>query len=348
MNISKEKIRKAIVNMIHDKITPGVVFLVSIKDQIIFYEAFGTTNYQDKGTKLVTNDTIYDIASVTKIVTATAILMLLDKKSISIEDKLAKFFPACSYGDKITIRHLLTHTSGISVQMSKLAKLSTPQLIHQAILNAPISSQPGAQVMFTNANSYLLGKIIETASKEPFSNFLQKELLQPLNMYNTLFCPPKQLWSKIAPTEITLERGLIQGKVHDESAFALGGSVGHAGLFSTAADLNNFCRLWLHGGVFDSHRMFSESLAQVAVKNQVSDDQPETGFGWMLNRGWMGKFGALSFGHTAFTGPSIIITPDHKMSAVLMTNRTYPHRGNADRHVYQEKIMDALFEAMIN
>ena len=172
--------------------------------------------------------------------------------------------------------------------------------------------------------------------------FFNKELFMPLGMKNTTFNPPAQLLDMIAPTEIVEEKGMIHGEVHDESARALGGIAGHAGLFSTVDDLNCFCQLWLHEGMYNGHHFFSKSLAQEAIKNQVLADAPGTGFGWMLNRGWMGQLRPLSFGHTAFTGPSIIITPDYHLAVILFTNRTYPHRTNADRHIYQAKMMNIL------
>lgn len=342
MSTFKKDIKNVAMEMIQDCITPGVVLLVSSHNKIIYSEAIGTTQYQDQGTQVVNRDTIYDIASITKAITATAVLMLLDRNAISLGDRLTRFFPTSAYGEKVTIRHLLTHTSGIAIQMSRLAVLKDQTSMHQAILEASLESVPGDKVMFTNANSYLLGKIIECVSRQSLDQFFYQELFIPLGMKNTTFNPTQYLRKKIAPTEIVEERGLIHGEVHDESAFAFGGIVGHAGLFSTAYDLNRFCQFWLQEGSYNGHCFFNKALAQEAVKSQVSTDALGTGFGWMLNRKWMGQLGSKSFGHTAFTGPSIMITPDYHLAVILFTNRTYPHRTNADRHIYQTKIIDML------
>lgn len=344
MSMSCKSIAK---EMIRDRITPGVVLLASYRDEIFYCETIGTTQYQDQGTQLVARDTIYDIASITKIITATSILMLLDRDDISLNDPIARFFPMSTYGKEVTIRHLLTHTSGIAIQMSKIAELKDQKLMHQVILQASLGSKPGDIVMFTNANSYLLGKIIEHVSGQSLDQFFHHELFMPLAMKNTTFNPPQYLRRKIAPTEIIEERGCICGEVHDESAFALGGVVGHAGLFSTADDLSRFCQLWLQEGEYNGRRFFSKALAQEAVKNQAPAGTLSTGFGWMLNKEWMGQLGPLSFGHTAFTGPSIMITPDYCLTVVLLTNRTYPHRTDVNRHLYQAKIMNVLSSELI-
>lgn len=338
----KKSIKDTVKEMIQNRITPGAVLLVNSGDEIICNEAIGTTQYKDQGTRPVTQDTIYDIASITKVITATSILVLLDREDISLNDPIANFFPTSTYGEKVTIYHLLTHTSGIAVQMSKLVELKERELMHQAILQAPLDSKPGDTLMFTNANSYLLGKIIECVSGQSLDQFFQQELFIPLSMKNTTFNPSQYLREKIAPTEITEERGLIQGQVHDESAFAFGGIVGHAGLFSTADDLNRFCQLWLQEGSYNGRRFFSKALAQEAVKNQVPTGALGTGFGWMLNREWMGQLGPSSFGHTAFTGPSIMVTQNYHLIVVLLTNRTYPQRTNVDRHRYQAKMVNML------
>ena len=342
MSMFEKSIKDIAEEMVQGHLTPGVVLLVNSGNEIIYCGAIGTTQYQDQGTQPVTLDTIYDIASITKAITATAVLMLLNRGAISLNDWLARFFPSSAYGEEVTIRHLLTHTSGIAIQMSKLATLKEPALMHQAILGASLESVPGNKVMFTNVNSYLLGQIIESVSGMSLDQFFREELFTPLGMDNTTFNPPTRLLSKIAPAEIVEGRGIIHGEVHDESAYALGGVAGHAGLFSTAGDLKCFCQLWLQEGAYNDRRFFSKSLAQEAVKSQVSAGEPGTGFGWMLNREWMGQLRPLSFGHTAFTGPSIMVTPRYNLAVVFLANRTYPHRGGVDRHD-QSRMMDALF-----
>ncbi len=335
-------IQEAVRQMVKDKITPGVVFLTWARGEVVCEEIFGSTKYQDEGAYPVTRNTIYDIASITKIIVATATIMLVDREAASLDDTVGKFLPACKYGEVVTIRHLLTHTSSIAIQMSKLTQLENSERMLSAIFNAPLNGEPGRVVMFTNVNSFLLGKIIEVVSKESLNQFLNRELFIPLSMQDTFFNPLPHLKNRIAPTEIVEGRGLIQGEVHDESAYALGGMVGHSGLFSTVDDLYKFCQLWLQKGTFNNRYFFGEALAQEATQNLAPVNSPATGLGWMINRSWMGQLGPMSFGHTAFTGPSIMITPHYHFISVLLTNRTYPHQTDKDRHSYQAKIMNIL------
>lgn len=334
-------IKKIFDEMIVGRITPGGVLLVSQNGKVSLFETFGTTQYKDSGSQAVTGSTIYDIASVTKILTATAALILIDRKEISLDDSLAKFFPQCVYGEKIVIRHLLTHTSGISAQMAKLVE-QKPGEIHEAILRAPLKREPGAKAEYINANSYLLGKIVELVYKKSLSEIFAKEICDPRRMKETMFNPSKNFLERIAPTEITEQRGLIRGIAHDESAYALNGAAGHAGLFSTAEDLNRLCQMWLKDG-----QILSKNLKKSALLKQTPHGSLGFGFGWMIGWDWMGKLRGYSAGHTGFTGPMIAIAPRFNLSIILLMNSTYPRRDDwRKRWLYYEKIMDILFESL--
>ena len=332
-------IEKVLNEMVVERVAPGGVLLVSLNGKIVLHESFGTTRYQDDGSRAVTKDTIYDIASITKIFTATAMLILADRGEISLDDKLAKFFPRCAYGDKVTVRHFLTHTSGISAWMAKFAE-QKPDEMCQAIIQAPLKNEPGAKVEYANVNSYLLGEIIELVSKETLDKFFLKEICRPLGMKETFFNPPGAFFERIAPTEITEKRGLIIGRAHDESADVLGGVAGHAGLFSTAEDLGSLCQMWL-----SDSQILSERLKKSALLKQVSGNSVGFGLGWMIDCDWMGKTREHIAGHTGFTGPMIAIAPKYGLSIVLLMNSTYPQRTDwHKRWSYYEKIMQTLFE----
>ena len=332
-------IEKILNEMVAERVAPGGVLLVSRNGKTVLYESFGMTRYQDEGLRAVTKDTIYDIASITKIFTATAALILADQGEISLDDKLAEFFPRCAYGDKVAVRHLLTHTSGISSWMARLAE-QKPDEIHQAIIQASLKNKPGAKVEYANVNAYLLGKIIELVSKKVLNKFFLEKVCRPLGMKETFFNPPGAFFERIAPTEITENRGLIIGQVHDESAYALGGVAGHAGLFSTAEDLNRLCQTWLN-----ESQILSERLKKSALLKQTFGDSVGFGLGWMIDCDWMGKMRKHIAGHTGFTGPMIAIASEYGLSVVLLMNSTYPQR--TDRYKkwkYYEKIMQTLFE----
>ena len=332
-------IEKILNEMVAERVAPGGVLLVSRNGKTVLYESFGMTRYQDEGLRAVTKDTIYDIASITKIFTATAALILADQGEISLDDKLAEFFPRCAYGDKVAVRHLLTHTSGISSWMARLAE-QKPDEIHQAIIQASLKNKPGAKVEYANVNAYLLGKIIELVSRKALNKFVLEKICRPLGMKETFFNPPGAFFERIAPTEITENRGLIIGQVHDESAYALGGIAGHAGLFSTAEDLNRLCQTWLN-----ESQILSERLKKSALLKQTFGDSVGFGLGWMIDCDWMGKTRKHIAGHTGFTGPMIAIAPEYDLSVVLLMNSTYPQRTDwRKRWSYYEKIMQTLFE----
>ena len=342
MNIAQKQIHKLIAK----QMTPSLIFVAQQRGRIICEEILGKATYQETNTCPINRDTIYDIASVTKIIVATGFLMLVDQGLLSLDDKRSHFLPACSYGERVTIRHLLTHTSGISIRMSGLADLTSREQMVAQIMNATLVASPGQTVFYTNANTFLLGKIIEVITGKSLDAYLKQALLVPLKMQNTCFNPPERLRPFIPPTEITTQRGLIQGKVHDESAYALGGVVGHAGLFSTVTDLSHFCQFWLREGAVNGRQLLSPSLIQQAIQNQAPPTEREVGLGWEINSDWMGKFGPSSIGHTGFTGPSIMISPKHAFFAILLMNRTYPQRTIRKRHTYQAPIMNALFETL--
>lgn len=331
---------KNILNeMVENRITPGGVLLATLDGKIVLSEVFGTTRYQDDGSRIVAKDTIYDIASVTKVFTATVALILADRQEITLDDSLAKFFPLCSYGEKVTLRHLLTHTSGISIWMARLAD-QKPDEIHRAVIQALLKRVPGARAEYTNVNSYLLGKVVEKIFGESLDKIFLKEIFRPLGMTETMFNPPDSLLGRIAPTEITEQRGLVRGLAHDESAYALGGVAGHAGLFSTAEDLIRLCQMW-----HDYDNILSAKLKNSAVLKQTPEDSLGIGFGWMVGWDWMGGMRKYLAGHTGFTGPVIAIAPRFGLSIILLMNSTYPERQDwQKRWWYYEKIMNQLFD----
>ncbi len=325
--------------MVEDRVTPGGVLLVSTVGHPSWVEVRGTTAYDDAGSSLVQADNIYDIASITKVITATGLLMLADRGEVSLDDRLSKFFPWCRYGDKVTVGNLLTHTSAIAIQMSRVANLP-PESIHDAVLEAPLDGNPGERVLFTNANSYLLGRVIEGVTAQSLDQFLKTEIFAPLKMRHTAFNPPNSWHQAIAPTQ--LSNGLDRGVVHDSSARALGGVAGHAGLFSTAGDLHRFSEMWLKEGTYGHYRLFGAALSQIAIRNHAPTGSPGTGLGWMLDRPWMGPAAHYAFGHTAFTGPSTMIDPVNGMIVILLTNRTYHLAGDLDRHAYHARMIEQL------
>jgi CubicO group peptidase (beta-lactamase class C family) len=244
MSLAQE-IDTIVADAIERRVFPGAVILIARDDVLLHQAAYGTTMYDAPGSRLVRLDTIYDVASLTKMFTTTAALRLSDTGRLDIHAPVAAYLPEFRAHD-VTIWHLLTHTSGMDIRLSALRHAGRAGLL-EAVYNTSPRRAPGTAVAYTNVNSLLLGEIVARLYGAPLDEALHGLVIEVLGLRDTRFQPPAALLPRIAPTEIDEEwRGaLVHGSVHDESTHALGGVAGHAGLFSTAADLYAFCRMWL-------------------------------------------------------------------------------------------------------
>jgi len=347
-----DQIDTIIADAIERRIFPGAVVLIAQGANVLHQAAYGTTMYADPGSQPVQLDTIYDVASLTKMFTATAALRLSDAGKLDLGAPVAVYLPEFR-APQVTIRHLLTHTSGLNIRLSVLRHAGRAGMLDAAYHTTPIHP-PGSTVAYTNVNMLLLGEVVAHLHGAPLDAALRDLVIDPLGLHNTLFRPPPPLLLRIAPTERDEEwRGaLVHGSVHDESAHALGGVAGHAGLFSTAADLSTFCRAWLieddRQSTIDDrshpndHRRLSivrrpllqpETVAY-ATANHTAGLQAACGLGWMLDRpNFMGAAPTGSFGHTGFTGPAMIVIPGRRLIVVLLSNRVYPRRRAFEHHL---------------
>jgi CubicO group peptidase (beta-lactamase class C family) len=334
-----------VADAIERRIFPGAVVLIGQGDEVLHRAAYGTTMYADPGSQPVQLDTIYDIASLTKMFTATAVLRLSDAGKLDLDAPVAAYLPAFRAQD-VTIRHALTHTSGLDIRLSALRHAGRAGMLDAIYHAAPIHP-PGSRVAYTNVNSLLLGEIVARLHGAPFDVALHDLVIGPLGLHETLFRPPPALLPRIAPTECDKEwRGaLVHGGVHDESTHALGGVAGHAGLFSVAEDIYTFCRIWLDA-IADwpdtSVPLVRSATARLAVSNQTAGLALACGLGWMLDRpNFMGAAPEGSFGHTGFTGPAIIVVPGRRLIVVLLSNRVYPRRRAFEHHPVTAGIVHA-------
>lgn len=330
---------------IEQRIFPGAVVLVARDDAILHHAAYGATTYDPTGTP-VTPATIYDIASLTKMFTATAALRLYDAGELDLEAPVSVYLPSFTVR-AITIRHLLTHTSGLDLRLSTLCRNGRDALLAEVYRSLPVHP-PGSRVAYTNINSLLLGDIIAAISGQPLDRAIDELVGLPLGLRHTAFRPDPALLARIAPTEFDQEwRGcLVHGAVHDESAFALGGVAGHAGLFSTAADLWTFCRAWLP--TTNDHTtvaLLQPQTIALATTNHTPELAHACGLGWMIDRpNFMGAAPAGSYGHTGFTGPALVIIPQHRMIIVVMSNRVHPRRSAPRHHAVTAAIVAATLD----
>lgn len=346
-------IHAIITDAVKQQVFPGAVVLIAHQGKIVHWEAYGTTRYGGEDSVAVTRDTIYDLASLTKVFTATAALRLVDQGLLDLDTPAAAYLPGLR-ATGVTIRHLLTHTSGLSIRLS-LLRDQHPTVIRELIYALDPVCLPGTRVSYVNVNSLLLGDIVARQTGESLDRVIEALILTPLGMRETYFCPAPCLHSRIAPTEYASWRGgIIQGSVHDESAYVLGGVTGHAGLFSTALDLWRFLQMWLDMGRFNGKTIIRAETVAQATRTQtdgliLADEALPFHCGW----GWMREHPIImanappdTYGHTGYTGPAIINVPSQQLSVVLLSNRTYPIRSPPIHHQVTRQLLEAALNAV--
>jgi len=310
-------------------IVPGAVVRVEKEGRKVVEAASGWAML-DPERRPMRVDSLFDLASLTKpVATATSVMILVERGSISLDDPVRKFLPEFRGEGKeeVTIRHLLTHTSGLPAHRKFYLGLSGKEAILRAVCRTPLESLPGKVFRYSDLGFILLGEIVERASGQPLEEFCLKNIFEPLGMRETCFRPdPKKYGDRLVATEFCEWRGrVICGEVHDENAWAMGGVAGHAGLFSTALDLSSFLRMLLRGGELDGIRI----LRQETVSLMLSAGRgPAASFGL----GWnicppAPSFSPKTFWHTGFTGTVICADPEGGVSVVLLTNRIHPSRN---------------------
>jgi CubicO group peptidase (beta-lactamase class C family) len=308
---------------------PGAALLVARDGYSVVRKGFGRLSWDSSASAVSPDSTLYDLASLTKIVgTTTAIMILHDERKLALDDHVAKFLPEFRSGDKalITIRQLLTHYSGLPAGRQLWLLARTPEDARKAVLDAKLFCKPGRCFNYSDLGPDVLGFIVEAISGTTLDRFLTDRVFVPLQMSSTMFKPPPALRSRVAPTETNPPRGYrLQGEVHDESAFALGGIAGHAGLFSTADDVSIFAQMMLGGGEYGGVRIVAESTVRIFTSRTTGT----RALGWDTANGEAGAGQFLSpraYGHAGYTGTSLWIDPERKIFAILLTNRVHAPR----------------------
>ena len=341
---------------IKEKKLPGAVVLVGRGDKIVYQKAFGNRALVP-AVEPMTADTIFDLASLTKVVaTTTSVMMLIEDGKVRLSDRVATFIPGFErYGKgNITVRHLLTHVSGLRPDVD-LGDMWTgyDKAIELAIEEAP-TSLPGERFVYSDINFFLLGDIVRRVSGKPLDQFTRERIFIPLGMKDTGFNPPASSHARVAPTENCTpygwpcegaDRRILRGVVHDPTARRMMGVAGHAGLFSTAADLAIFCRMLLHGGTYNGVRI----LSPLAIERMLTPTASGRGLGWDMDSSFAANRGELfplgSFGHTGWTGTSLWIDPATEMFVVFMSNRNHPD-GKGDVTPLRARVATVVASAL--
>ena len=341
------RIDAAIQTSIEKKELPGAVVLVARHGKVVWRKAYGARAVEPQR-EAMTLDTIFDLASLTKVVaTTTSVMMLIEQGKVRLSDPVIQFIPEMKGDgrDAITIEQLLTHVSGFAPDFDLRDRWTGYDESIKRLSREPLRSLPGTRFVYSDINYIALGEVVHRVSGEMLNDFARRNIFVPLGMHDTGFNPAANLRSRIAPTE--KRRGQLsylgdsgadagaageqwlRGEVHDPTSFRMNGVAGHAGLFSTAGDLAIFCQMLLNGGEYNKARLLSPmTIAAMTQPHAVAESGAARGLGWDIatsfstNRGDLFPLG--SFGHTGFTGTSIWIDPASDSFVIFLSNRVHP------------------------
>ncbi len=322
----------AILQAVHEKKIPGAVLVVGHQGRVIYRKAYGNRALVPAAEPM-TEETIFDIASLTKVVATTpSIMKLFEQGKIRISDKVTEYLPEFQDGQSdITVQQLMTHFSGLRPDLTLEPAWSGYQTgIEKALHDKPVNP-PGVKFVYSDINFILLGEMVRRLSGETLPQFAHEVVYRPLGMIDTMFQPPPALKSRIAPTERQKDGEVLRGVVHDPTSRYMGGVAGHAGLFSTADDLAKYCQMMLDKG----GSLFSPATVAKFTSSATPLHQPILrGLGWDIDSQYSGNRGELfpvgkSYGHTGFTGTSLWMDPGSQTYIVLLTNAVHPLVGKA-------------------
>lgn len=336
----------------------GVIVAHTAVGDAVRYTLSGTTVTELPADRRVParTDTIWDLASMSKLFTATATVQLIEQGRVDLTAPVVRYLPGFAANGKsdILIRHLLTHTSGLIPDPSPSlwqGYRTIPERV-QAILTTKPATPPDTKYVYSDLNFLTLGLLVESVSGLTLDRYVHEHITGPLGMRDTCYNPPAALLPRIAATEYEpwANRGLVHGQVHDENAWAMGGVAGHAGVFSTAHDIAILAQTYLNGGRYAGARILSEDSVRLMLTDYNATRFPEDphGLGWELDLHWY--MGALScpvtFGHTGFTGTTIVVDPVSQSFVVFLSNRVHPSRDWGSNNIARRAMVDDLGLAM--
>lgn len=346
---------------------PGAVVAIGRRDTVLYLRAVGSTTYDDG--RPVTTETVYDLASLTKVVgLTTAVMMLVEEGRVELDAPAARYLPQFgqTHDSAVTVRHLLTHSSGLpawkpywqQVQQIRADRRTGGQLkpgtarqreaVFDLAAREPLEYATGTRMIYSDVGAINLTRMVERLTGERLDRFLAQRLFQPLGMGSMRYLPPKSWRGRIAPTEVdtTYRHRLVHGEVHDENAYAMSGVSGHAGLFGSAEDLARFAQMMLSGGQQDTTRLLRTET--IAAFTHVQDSAlSHRALGWETANAQNSagsRLTARAFGHTGFTGTSLWIDPGQDLFVILLSNRVHPTRENTLVFEVRRRVADLAVE----
>ena len=331
--VKMQGVDSVIQQAISDGNIPGAVLLVGHNGKVVYRKAYGNRALEPHH-ELMTLDTVFDLASLTKVIaTTTSVMQLFELGKVRMNDPVAKYLPEFAQNGKedITVRQLLTHYSGLEPDLDLRTQWDGKDTAYKMAFAETLAAPPGSGFVYSDINFIMLGALVERVSGETLDAYTVKHIFTPLKMTRTRYDPPALWRARIAPTQYDEKEHMLRGVVHDPTARRMGGVAGHAGLFSTGDDLARYAQALLSGG--------GGILSAPAVEKMTQPEQPPVapvlrGFGWDIDSPFSSNRGDLlpigSYGHTGFTGTSLWIDPTTQTYIILLTNAVHPRgKGNA-------------------
>ncbi len=344
---------KVVKTALEEAVAPGVAIAVGRNGHIAYMKGYGTIDWNRPGSPAVDTNTLYDLASLTKVIATTTVAMILEEGGqLDLGRTIGSYLPEFNTTEKsqITVRQLLTHSSGLEAGANIYRTARGREQYLQQISTRPLEYTPGTNMIYSDWNMIVLQLVMERITGKTLDVLATEKIFKPLGMTDTQFQPSISLRSRIAPTQVDDGRGgLLWGTVHDENAWAIGGVAGHAGLFSTARDLALFSMMILNGGEGSNGNRIAKPATIARWTSRQGRESTRT-LGWDSPDGGSSAgqfFSPWSFGHTGFTGTSIWIDPEKDLFVVVLTNRVNPTQNNT-RHVQLRRdVADATQQAVL-
>jgi CubicO group peptidase (beta-lactamase class C family) len=330
---------------------PGASVAVGYRGKLIALRGLGRFTYSDHSPE-VTPDTVYDLASLTKVIATTAVAMVLyERGALDLEQRLIDLLPGFRAADprkeKVTLRMLLAHSSGLPAYLRLFETAHSREELLKHAMEVPLSADPGSRSEYSDIGFILLGEALTLLAQCPLDQFWENEIYDRLGLKMIAFNPPHSWKAVIPPTEDdkTFRKRIIRGEVNDENAWAMGGVAGHAGCFSNALEIASFGQCLLNGG----RPLLKPHTVDLFTQRQTSPDGTSRALGWDTPSApsQSGKhFSARSYGHLGFTGTSLWIDAERQLSVTLLTNRTWPDRKSQAIKTIRPAFHDAVIAAL--
>ena len=315
---------------------PGAVVVIGRRDSVLYSRGFGHLTWARNGPVPSPTTTLWDLASLTKVMaTASSVMVLVDRGAVQLDAPVTRYLPRFEGGgrERVTVRMLLDHTSGLPAYLAFHRLVTTREAAIELLYGQPLAGEPGAAVVYSDLNAILLGLLVEAVSAESLDAFAAREVMQPLGLTRTVFAPSISAGASVAPSRKVGGRPLA-GRVNDDNAFLFGGVAGQAGLFSTGSDVARFAQHWLRLGVAESGGWVTPATMQEFLRRSTNPGHPGgRALGWDTPTVegdrpsiYGTKPGRLTYGHTGWTGTMVWIDPGRDLFMVFLTNRSLDPR----------------------